>query len=251
MVAYGSKERPVDLGPFSRIVEVHWTPMHIAGVVAIKVDNVPSDDLGGTGGPPFVEPFTLYSPTSSTYSYTGASGAALADFRSYSGKAWHNITGPTVSGSPSLPGPYSFEKWQWNGIDAFGTRAPLLQYGAGPQTTDLDIPVPGHTSLKFNAALENNLILRAQGYAAGGPYDNPVIGQFQKWATADVTGTFPDFVPVFQDAETAALSAAGMTLTFKSKTYEPIGAKIVPPAIENAPGEFWVLFKRHKETVTA
>jgi hypothetical protein len=251
MVAYGSKERPVDLGPFSRIVEVHWTPTMIAAVFSMKVDSVASDDLGDTGGPPFVEPFTLYSAISSTYSYTGASGAALADFRSYSGKSWHNITGPTVSGAPSLPGPYTFDKWQWNAIDAFGTRAPFLQFGAGPQTTDLEIPVPGHPSLKFNQALANNLILKAQGYAAGGPYQNPVIGQFQKWATADVTGTYPAFVPVFQDAETAPLSAAGITLSYKGKTYEAIGAKVAPPPLATMPGEFWVLFKRHKETVTA
>lgn len=251
MVAYGSKDRPVDLGPFSRIVEVHWSPLLIAGVFSLKVDSVASDDLGDTGGPIFVEPFTHYSTTSSTYSYTGVGGGALADFRSYSGKSWSNISGPTVSGSPSLPGPYTFEKWQWNAIDAFGTRAPFLQYGAGPQTTDLDVPVPGHSSLKFNAALANNVILRAQGFAPGGPYDNPVFGQFQKWATADVTGVYPAFVPVFQDAETASLSASGMTLAYKGKTYDPIGAKVAPPPLDTMPGEFWVLFKRHKETVTS
>jgi hypothetical protein len=250
MVAYGSKGNPVAQDPFQQIVAVHWTAPYIAARFAIALDTVPEDDIGGTGGPPFVEPFTLYSTTAATYAYSGASGAALTDFRALSGKSWNNITGVDVADAPAVPGPYSFGKWQWNGIDAFGTKAPFMQFEAGSQGEVIDIPVPGHSALKFNDALANNVILKAQGYAEGGPYDNPVIGQFQKWATAAVTGISPNFVRVIQDAETAALSAAGMTLTYKDKTYDAIGAKVAPPETDFQPGEFWVLFRRHRQEVT-
>ncbi|TIM13665.1 MAG: hypothetical protein E5Y67_16380 [Mesorhizobium sp.] len=114
---------------------------------------------------------------------------------------------PSPDGSLAnpVPGPYSYSPWQWQGINSFGLRKPFLRFEPSDEGEALAPSVPGHPDQHFTDGFAGNLVLGAQGFVAGGPYDDPFGGPGPKWATADSTGS-PLYTPVVQDAESASVS---------------------------------------------
>lgn len=243
---YGSLANPVELDPFQQIVNVHWVSPYIAAQLDIELTTIFEVQLGPGHGPPYVEPFTFYSTTLATYSFP--TGGAVNGFFRFSGGDWDTLptdTGEvTVSGEPTLPGPYTYPLWQWQGIDGAGLKAPFLVFTSGDEGGPLVPFVPGHPSQHFTDGLAGNLLMRAQGFAPGGPYSDPGGNEtHEMWATGQSSGAGVG-IPIIQDAETASISVAGMTLVFDEKTYAAIGSKVIAAGGTYGSGEFWVLFKR-------
>ncbi|TIL34327.1 hypothetical protein [Mesorhizobium sp.] len=244
---YGSLANPVPLDPFQEIVAVHWPSRWIAARLNVDLAvTIGGEDAVGPGLA-FVEPFSQASMTAGTYSYLD--GDALTDFQVFAGGIWSPLPSDdiTQSGAPTLPGPYSYDLWLWQGIDAFGCKEPYPRFDVGDEGAALATLVPGHSDEHFTDGLAGNLILRAQGFVAGGPYIGPFAGLQPMWATAEATGSSPSFVPVLQDAETESVSVSGMTIELEGKTYAAIGTKVIP-ADNPVQGEFWVLFSREAPT---
>lgn len=240
---YGSVANPVVLDPYRRIVEVHWPSRWIAARLNVDLAVAIGGENGPGSGPDYVDPFTFASVTDATYSYPD--GNPLDSHNGFS-SAWAGIDADdiTPSGEPSLPGPYAYSLWMWQGIDGFGLRQPYLRYATATEGDELEQTVPGHDDQHFTDGFEANIVLRAQGFVPGGPYDDPHPGTGPKWATGDTVGGDANM----QDAETASLSVSGMTLDVAGKAYVAIGSKVIPAETAFDEGEFWVLFAR--ETVT-
>ncbi|MER9355572.1 hypothetical protein NKI61_20080 [Mesorhizobium sp. M0514] len=240
---YGSLANPVELDPFQQIVNVHWGSPYIAANIAISVATIFDVEIGPGGGPAYIAPFSFYSTTLATYSYPTDGG--LGEFLRFSGGSWHEISGEVaVSGEPALPGPYGFSRWQWQGIDGAGLKAPFFSFAPGEEGEALVPTVPGHSGEHFTDGLAGNVVLKAQGFVPGGPFSSPG-GEttIEMWETGQSSG--PGFgIPTIQSAETASLSVAGMTVEIAGKTYAAIGTKIIVEEGLYPEGQFWVLFKR-------
>ncbi|RWE03847.1 hypothetical protein [Mesorhizobium sp.] len=243
--AYGSVAHPVDLGPFSRITEVHWATTFIAGQVQLRLDVTTGGETAEGPGPAFIEPFSFASVTEAAMSYVG--GVPIAAWQQWSGTSWSALPDHLSSSGAPPPPDYSYPLWQWQGIDAFGCKAPFFSFAAGALGAVLKPTVPGRPAMHFTDAKANEIILKMQGFAAGGPYPSPFAGVGSMWRTADV---LTDFSPVIQDAETASFSAAGITTTFNGKPFDAVGTRVVEPSGGDARGELWILFKKRKQEVT-
>ncbi|RWB09010.1 MAG: hypothetical protein EOQ39_03680 [Mesorhizobium sp.] len=241
---YGSRANPVRLDPFQQIIGVHWRPTLFAARLNVVLAVTIGGENGPGFGPPFTEAFSHASMTDGTYSYVD--DKPLAGFVEFSGGTWRArpSEGIIQSGAPALPGPYSYGLWQWQGINQFGGKEPFLRLGPGDEGTALATPVPDHPDQRFTDGFAGNIILRAQGFVPGGPYESPFGGPGSKWATPQTTGS-PLFTPVIQDAESGSVSVSGMTIEVTGKSYAAIGSKVI--STEDT-GEFWVLFKRETTT---
>lgn len=240
----GSVDSPVRFGnPFQRIVEVGWSSKHIAAQLDIGLDKEVAGEASTADGPGFEDPWTTAYLASLTPFYADG---AMKTPHIFSGGLWHSIpTEETVFfGEPSVPGPYSYTPWEHAGNSsspgsaAAGIKAPFHRYEASGEGSTLDAFVPGSPSQKFTSGLTAELKIRANDFASG-PFDSPLGPPAFKWAKGVVYLT-PDTMPVI---ETETLSGAGLSLTYRDKTYSAVGSKCVP-GTGLLRGEFWVLFEK-------
>lgn len=248
--AYGSVERPVPLDPFTRITEVHWATTFIAGQVQLRLDVTARSENAVGPGPAYVEPVAIGSITEAAFSYPN--GIPIAAWQQWSGKGWSVLRELESNGAPTPPD-YTYPLWQWQAIDAFGCKAPFFAYSPGTPGSPLKPTVPGRPAQHFTEQKVNDIVLKMQGFEAGGPYPAPFAGIAAMWRTAkatDVDISIPRAIPVVDDAEVSSFSAAGITASLNGKTFDAIGTGVIEPTERYGRGELWILFKKRKQEVT-
>lgn len=245
-IVLGSADAPVILDPAQIITEVGWSSKYIAARLDIGMNAATAGETGEGPGPAFEDPWAYDYLSGLTLFY---SGGAMKSPAIFSGGQWHSIPSDETefTGEPSLPGPYSYGAWVYSGSGSSpgsapaGMIRPFHRYEASGEGSELDAYVPGSPGQKFTAGSDVSLRIRANDYAEG-PFASPTSGIGALWAKGTVYLT-PDAAPVI---ETETISASGIGLTYRAKTYVAVGTKCIP-GTELLRGEFWVLFEKVTE----
>lgn len=242
--AYGSVAHPVDLGPFRRIVNVHWGSKYLVlGIGAVwTVQHVAGAPNFSVVGDPFVEPFTLHYASS-------IDPAAPEIVAAYAGTSGHWTSVPLgqveASGLPSLSS-VDLGAWQWTWPDAAGIKQPFNQWApGGPATGIPEVQAPGGAGI-FNQALDPSVILKGQMFLPGAPHWTLGFTDPGQWGTGATEGG--PFSPAISEIQTQSFSLEGLTATYKEKTWRPV-ASLVSGVSTFTPGSLMVLMQ--KEDVTA
>ncbi|AZV21484.1 hypothetical protein [Mesorhizobium sp. M7A.F.Ce.TU.012.03.2.1] len=116
MVSYGSVARPVNLGPFSRIVEVHWKQLtHIAFKVHVKSSVTVAFDPVSWTDEFYVTPIT------GTSIYLTAADLVygtppVSSFQGWNGHSWQIATPDSIPDPPALTDASStYGAWEYYG----------------------------------------------------------------------------------------------------------------------------------------
>lgn len=273
--AYGSAAHPVNLGPFSRIVEVHWAspvqyiafPLLIMRRSVVKDYPFPAQAIGETGQTQQPVDWTVDaepSPTPGTgpngqktyvtgfqYEWTSSETMPSPGYGGW-GKGnsgeWGSLKIDGFEGLPSLPDARSLAPWAvlffvggfTNTVLSWWPRAeyqPLV--GAALP----DQGIPNHESIGFQAA--SNAILQMRGTQfltgpnTGGEFD------LQRSPYTDTpfnvkTGTTGPINPSTEEGidfvfETLSIDVSAISITHKGKTYRGIGAAVQPDGDTVAP----------------
>ncbi|MBZ9705394.1 hypothetical protein LB543_01450 [Mesorhizobium sp. ESP7-2] len=200
MVAYGSKEHPVNLGPFSRIVAVHWggTPRYISFPLLIQRRSVvknypfpaqavgesgqtqqpvdwtvdaeggPTPGVGPSGPSTYVTGFQYEWTSAETTPAPGYGGFGKKD----SGAAWGPLKIDTLAGLPSLPDVRSIVPWSVLFFVGGFTNTvlswwPRGEYQALAGAALPDQGIPHHESIGFQGATSATLQMRGSQFLTG------------------------------------------------------------------------------------
>lgn len=242
--AFGSAAHPVDLGPFSRIVEVHWGPKYLALGIAVTVNVEIGQPLENFSiiGPDFVNPFTHH--------YSAALDTSDASIGSaYVGNSghWSSIpTGEVVASGLPASSSISLGEWQWTAEDGAGIKQAFHQWHAGSAASGVpSVEAPGGAGT-FNQGLDPSIDYKGQKFLAGAPNWTPFFSNVGQWGTGETDGS--PVVPLIRDIENQPFSLTGLSVVYKEKTWRPI-ASLVSGVTEFGAGSLMVLMK--KEDVTA
>lgn len=242
MVAYGSVAHPVDLGPFSRIVEVHWSPAYLAVGIALTVTIEVGDPLPNldTIGPALVEPFAFHYAKAIDFS-AATIGTAYVGGSDH----WTLIPHGDVAavGLPDLSN-IDLPAWQWTGEVGFGIQWPFHQWHSAAGIAGPYIKAPNNAG-NFNQGLDPSLDLKGQAFLTGAPNWTPFFSNAGQWGTGD---TATDGFPAISDVSSEAFSLAGFSATYKEKTWRPIASLVTAPTGLYLPGSLFVLMKREEVT---
>lgn len=234
----GSVDDPVRFGnPFQRIVEVGWSSKYFAARLDLGMTATPAGETDTGPGPEFVEPFTFAFLSSVSFFFNEG---AMKSPKVLTGGQWFAIEADEVefSGEPGAPTGNSFGAWEYAGVASSGVVGPFHRYSPESEGAGIDVTVPD-SSLQFTSGLSVAVDVRANPLTEDGPFAAPFSGTVPKWKTAVDVSSLEELVTV----QSESLSATGMTLTYRDKTYQAIGSKCLPGAgLER--GEFWVLFEK-------
>lgn len=236
--AYGSVAHPVDLGPFSRIVEVHWGPKYLALGIDVTVHVEIGQPLENFSiiGPALVEPFAFH--------YSKAidiSAAAIGSAYVGNSGHWSSIsTGEVVaSGLPSSSS-ISLTDWAWVGEDGAGTKLAFHQWHAGSAATGVpEVEAPGGGT--FNQGLDPSIDYKGQQFLPGAPNWTPFFSNLGQWGTGATDGS--PLIPAISGIENQPFSLAAFLATYKEKTWRPI-ASLVSGVTQFGAGSLLVLMKK-------
>lgn len=231
--AYGSRENPANLGPFSRIVEVHWSGTFLLVTLEFKVTATAHGERGTGPGPALVEPFSEAFTTLATPEYA----VTPPKVEEVSGGSFTVIPPDqvSVSGIPDAPAPTSFDDWKVNGVESGGNHTPFIRWLA-PTGGHPDISLPSKNSWFTDLTAPGELA--AQEFISS-PQPLPVGGDVPLWAT---------FNPTPAQQNTFGLDVHGLSATFNERSYAPIALRVVGQTETNT-GLLQVLMKR--QTVTS
>ncbi len=263
----GTLADPVRLWPYSRITEVHWnTITHIAVELTVKLGDL---SFGGPqacdlGDPPGItrnsNSFWL---TASEYVWGDAlNPVANIVVRGKNATAWSapGAVLPTVTGYPSSPlGSYSYGATQKVGAGAAGTTTGGDPYvNNGPQIRvgssaggSLGFEVPDRPGTFFTSDLSP--VMEHLGDIFTGS-DAECFAGVKFFPCSGPTGAGVDHPYLTGSTyNTLALALAGVSASFKGKTFSAIGsyaheritdAEIASGANANETNVIWVLLKR-------
>jgi hypothetical protein len=209
--AFGSLAKPVALDMFQRIVNVHWTSPFLLVGFGLRLDMTPEGERGTGPGPALVEPFSEAFVTAATPAYT----SEHPNTKVWTGSQWSGVpsTDVTLSGTPDLPGVFSFDAWEVQGITAGGAIAPIIRFIAGTGTApDVNLP----DAATYITELVANGEVVAQNFISL-PQPLPIGGDVPLWATFD---------PTLAQKDTFSMSVAELTATYKTRSYLPIATKV-------------------------
>lgn len=284
--SFGSAAHPVDLGPFSRIVEVHWSsvkyiafPLLILRRSVVKDYPFPAQAIGETGQTQQPVDWTVdaegapipgVGPAGQTTYVTGFQYEwAATPSPGYGGfgrnkDAWGPLKIDAFEGLPSLPDVRSLSPWSVL-FFVSGTTHTVLSWWPRAEYQSVGgsaLPgqnVPNNDSIPFQSAPNAVLQMRGTQFLSG-PNQG---GQFdlQRSPYTDTpfnvkTGTTGPINPGTEEGidyvfETLSIDISGIRVSHKNKTYRGIGAAVQPDADTIAPvtpGVLWILCE--KETVT-
>lgn len=251
--AYGSREHPVNLGPFRRIVNVHWRDRfsHLAFAVQLKYDSsdtrfhsLPPPDSGTFPPPP--DYYGGEGFASTAFRYLGGAGPAATLTAGFSNNSWIGVDFD-AAGMPSNPvSPFWFNRTNFTEDDrAIALGIDQQWHWVEPAGEEIDIPVPFHPGLKFKA----------------GPASLEMYGPYytgEKFAY-QVTG---DPVWLWQAAGPTSLSLGvfpppEVQVEYKDEIFTMIGARVTQSVALDAvrmprdsatpsdSGTLWVLLERN------
>ncbi|MES0127920.1 hypothetical protein [Mesorhizobium sp. M0029] len=240
----GTAEDPVKIGPWKRIISVHWGNRYFAIQVRLVgnflgYDPVPCSphvqtiDLN-TDGPWNGNGLKTYyggyypdafEPVSDEDKIQGA----LA----YGGGAWRNLNWGDygVSSLPDWPndgGQTGFANWSF-ASPADGSL-PYLRAGSG-LGTPIDIPVPGEPSLRFDEGLDVAMVSKVDTFTGGQVctelFLNPGVFTLYALRTTDSSSEVEMTYP-----------ASAIAITYHGKTYEAAATKLISTQ------RLWILCER-------
>ncbi|MDX8513517.1 hypothetical protein [Mesorhizobium captivum] len=271
--SYGSVAHPVDLGPFSRIVEVHWNsaryfavPLGIIRASVVKNYPFPAEASGETvtsGKQPVdwtvdneASPIPGTGPTGWTtyvtgfqYEYLGTPpGPGFAGFKKGNTGGWMPEPVDDIVGVPSLPDVRSLTPWSVL-FAAFGNTQTVFSWWPRAEYQPLGgEPIPGlvtphRDDIPFRSVTGATLQMRGMAFTdgpnQGGQFD--VSRSPYESATHTVkNGTVPGFNPSTEEGidhvfETLGIDVSAIVITYKGKTFRGIGAAFIPDADTIAP----------------
>ncbi|TGQ69509.1 hypothetical protein EN829_015085 [Mesorhizobium sp. M00.F.Ca.ET.186.01.1.1] len=201
--AYGSVAHPVDLGPFSRIVEVHWPnpvqfisfPLLILrssvvkdypypGAASGEVTNgrQPWDWTADVEDAPLAEdpvtPNSVNYITGFQYEWASTETTPSPGYGGFgkrdSGSGWGPLKIDAFEGLPSLPDERSLTPWTVV-LSAYGTTNtifswyPRAEYQALAGEALPDMGIPNHESIAFQGAPDATLQMRGAAFLEGAP----------------------------------------------------------------------------------
>lgn len=208
----GGPNPPVQLDPFQNIVNVHWASPFLVVGYGLTLDLTAQGERGIGPGPPLVEPFSEGFVTEAVPSY----GSDPPSVEIWTGGQWVDVEPDeiTLSAAPELPGAYSFEAWEVQGITApIGLQAPIIRF-IEESGTPPDINLPD-AHLYITALIANGEVV-AQDFISE-PQPLPIGGDVPLWAT---------YNPALVQKDTFSISVADLTATYKDRTYLPIATRV-------------------------
>jgi hypothetical protein len=286
--SYGSVAHPVDLGPFSRIVDVHWNsgkyiafPLLIQRRSVIKNYPFPAQAIGEVGQTEQPVDWTVDAeaspvpgagPTGDTTYATGFQyeyGSNTQPAPGYGGYGkgasgnWSTLRIDEFEGLPSLPDQRALAAWSVL-FFVLGTTDSVLSWWPRAEYqpvvgTALDVKVPGHDDIAFKSVSSVTLQMRGIAFTGGpnqggefdlqrSPYTDTPFNV--KYGTTGPVnvGTEEGIDHIF---ETLSVNISDIRVTRNGKTYHAIGAAHEPnPALAPInPGTLWILCE--KETTTS
>jgi hypothetical protein len=243
--SFGSRDHPVDLGPFSRIVEVGWRRLdYLAYQSTVQSDNPqgPSATCFPDTGFPDPNPGYYSGCIDKTRYYLGLTSPGFTgSCLGYKNNSeWVSVNNVTFADIPATPDAgngtlfdHAVDVWQ------FPNQAAFVDAGAA-----LEIPVPGHPSMFFKDALSIQAVSKARAQNEGA-----VCVDGMTW--------FPESpgTPGNIEHSEMHLSLAGMTASYRGDTFHFFGLatiqNTVPPFnyVDPFPvGTVYFLFKREVPT---
>jgi len=267
MVAYGSKANPVDLGPFSRIVEVHW---NTAKYVAISVQltrafHARTEACSGGDPSPVPSRYSAGYITEASFYYANES-SQISDAYAITSKGGATAlerSAVTVTGLPNwLKTDFeAFSSWAYEADGASLSGDSGTDIGAEfpgcwwqqPVGGDLGVTVP-HSALHFLDAHAADFAMRGFAFTTGPScYLDTLTGL--EFMFAQRAGALSDF-------GAKSFSITDVSIQWKSHTYKAIGLQIAQTeedqptdfpdsAVAQHPGLLWILAERQKETTTS
>lgn len=264
--AYGSAAHPVDLGPFSRIVEVHWAPeKYFALLWTPRGRSTFVDDTEGCSPPDYGAPFTGYPLPPHPWSFTYLSEVeyylpdgepqGIADMVVRRGNEWHGLAAtPVVTGLPTLPPASSHGAWEQAWLMVGGTTisspdtdgvtrhaehdlAASFRPDSG-DNTDIDVPnAPGFFQTGFTPAF---------GFSSPAFYSaDPIcVTDGSSTSTSRMYHETPDWI------DTVPVPLADIVVTYKDKTFRGMAARpfVTVHAGEDIALGLWILCEREGAT---
>jgi hypothetical protein len=263
MVSYGSVARPVDLGPFSRIVEVHWgTVTHVAllwrplGRSTTIFDTEfcsPAeyqDPFYGHSLPPPPHPWdNVYLSEVEYYAPTGSPQGVAQTFV-FRNKSWQGPEEtPVIVGLPALSSPFTHDPWQyeWHRIGSptsetstDGTTSHVEQDFAASfipaSGADIDIPTPN--SLPFQTGFTPTFAFSARSYLS----PDPVC----------IAGSSNNTMRFYDDTlnwiDTLPVPLGDIVVTYRDKTFRGMAARQIASADPPIDYGCWILCAREDVT---
>ncbi|TPI13880.1 hypothetical protein [Mesorhizobium sp. B4-1-1] len=244
MVAYGSKEHPANLGPFRRIINVHWGSKYLALGIDVVVNIQIGQPLENFSiiGPPIVFPDAFHYAKAIDRSAALVGSAYVGDSAHWSPISPDQVVASGLPSSNSI----GLSDWAWVGEDGAGTKIPFHQWHAGGAAVGVPaVEAPGGAGT-FNQDLAPSVDYRGQLFLEGAPNWTPFFTNAGQWGTGATDGG--PFTPLISDIESEPFSLAGLSATYKDKTWRPL-ASLVSGVSGFAHGSLLVLLK--KEDVTA
>ncbi|RWF44305.1 MAG: hypothetical protein EOS65_02705 [Mesorhizobium sp.] len=238
--AYGSVAHPVNLGPFRRIVNVHWSGLtHIAFQVHVK-SSVTITNPGVEWAGEFYESITALEDA---IDYLGSSELVYASqpastFEGWNGRAWGPLTeDPTVDGFPDLSGSAAtYSAWEYRGAKSIAipplfNDVPRAEWAAASgDGTGIFVPDVDGPEFKQGSA---NIHLNAEAITGsprwvgiGLPFPGPP--DFIFWAAPYSHSTTPigstgfaidDFVVTYKGKAFRGIASAPVTVMEPSPSY--------------------------------
>ncbi|RUW79624.1 hypothetical protein [Mesorhizobium sp. M2A.F.Ca.ET.067.02.1.1] len=260
--AYGSKDHPVNLGPFRRIVEVHWGPeTHFAFLWTPRGRSTMISAPEGCDPPDYGAPFTGY-PTlpppggsyiwleRTEYYLPDGEPQGIADMVVRRNNQWHGLKDtPVITGLPTLPGPTTHGEWEQSWLPVGGTTvvtdtdgmtqhaehdlAASFRPDSGTDT-DIDVPnAPGFFQTGFTPTF---------GFSSPAFTSGPVCytdGFFQTYLRLYAYPAWIDTVPV---------PVAGIEVTYKKHVFKGVAARRLETVHsgETISLGCWILCERQK-----
>lgn len=263
--AYGSKDHPVNLGPFRRIVGVHWrNDTHIAILWGVRAATTFLDDTVACSPPEYGGPFEPYPPPPHPVAYTyltgvdyslpsSSFGQGILDIQVRKTSGWHGLEeDATVTGLPTLPPPASNGPWEYLWTPTAGTvfhyntdgvsghaDNDLAATFAAASGTNTDIPLPsGHPGF-FQTGFTPSFGLKTRAYLSA----SEVCYTF-----AGITSTVRFYSETDSWADTFPVPLNDIVATYKGKTYRGMAARQIETVIAGVPLErnIWILCEREK-----
>lgn len=234
----GSVGNPVQIGPFRRIVAVGWPSRYYAVRLVIG-----SEDE--TNASSVCEPSNgLDNGNATSYMTATSMEVDAAAINRLVGGEWEVVTDATVDGEPASPFTNTFGEGEAAAVYTEPHRFAEL---SGSAISDITVPANPGQSFVDTTALNYEVIgrpLNPDDWVCGiGPAG---LGGFKQFAPAGDYGAVTSPAPI---------GLAGITISHRGRTYEPIGVYLVPnikganPTVEvSAPIAAWVLCQRSDPT---
>lgn len=265
--AYGSAAHPVNLGPFSRIVEVGWgKETHFALFWTPRGRSTFVDTTEGCSPVEYGAPFTGYPAPPSPVSFTwleqveyylpAGSPQGIADMAVRRGNQWHGLEAtPIITGLPTLPAPAAHSIWTQAWLSVGGTSisspdtdgvtrhaendlAAAFVPGDGTNT-DIELPDGGGF---FQTGLSPAFGFSSPAFVSSDPacyFDGSLTSTVRLYNGA------PDWI------DQVPVSIGDIEVTYRDKTFRGVGARRFETlhAGESIARGLWILCQR--EDVTA